>query len=146
MRTIKFLKTNPNAKMPVKANITDTGWDVFAAEDVRLPGSTPKAVPLGFSVEIPPGWGLQVRSRSGLALKGVMVANSPGTIDADYRGECKVILVHVSDYPTSPYDVKKGDKIAQLVLERVEECIWEEVSEINDTTRGTGGFGSTGTK
>jgi dUTP pyrophosphatase len=100
------------------------------------------AVGTGMKVEIPEGYECQVRPRSGLALKhGVTVLNAPGTIDADYRGEIRVILVNLGE---SPFRIEKGDRIAQMVLTRVEKINWEESPELGDTERGSGGFGSTG--
>jgi dUTP pyrophosphatase len=99
-------------------------------------------VATGFAVAIPPGFELQVRPRSGLALKhGITLANTPGTIDADYRGELKVILINLGD---EAFDIARGDRIAQLVLAPVTLAQWQEVAELEDTARGAGGFGSTG--
>jgi dUTP pyrophosphatase len=101
-------------------------------------------IPTGLYLEIPLGFEVQVRPRSGLAAKkGITVLNTPGTIDADYRGEVNVILVNLSD---EPFTVEPGERIAQLVLARHEKIDWEEVSELSATGRGEGGFGSTGTK
>lgn len=101
-------------------------------------------MPTGLFLEIPAGYEVQVRPRSGLAAKkGVTVLNAPGTIDADYRGEVCVILVNLS---SQPFTVESGERIAQLVLARHEVIEWEEVDELSSSDRGTGGFGSTGTK
>jgi dUTP pyrophosphatase len=99
-------------------------------------------VPTGLFVAIPKGYEIQVRPRSGLALKhGITVLNSPGTIDADYRGELRTILVNLSE---EPFEIVPGERIAQMVLAKHEVIEWEEVSELDDTERGVGGFGSTG--
>jgi dUTP pyrophosphatase len=100
------------------------------------------AIGTGLFMAIPVGYELQVRSRSGLSFKhGVVVVNSPGTIDADYRGELKVLLANMSN---EQYEVQDGDRIAQLVIAKCEQATWEEVEELDETTRGTGGFGHTG--
>lgn len=101
-------------------------------------------VPTGISIELPVGYEAQVRPRSGLAARnGITVLNSPGTIDADYRGEIGVVLVNLS---TEPFTIQPGDRIAQLVVARHERVEWIEASQLDDTQRGSGGFGSTGTK
>jgi dUTP pyrophosphatase len=101
-------------------------------------------VPTGLCIALPPGHELQVRPRSGLALKhGVLVPNSPGTIDEDYRGELQVILLNAG---TEPFTVERGMRIAQAVLAPVTRAVWREVAALPDSTRGTGGFGSTGTR
>ena len=99
-------------------------------------------VPTGLFVELPEGYEMQIRPRSGLAAKyGITVLNSPGTIDADYRGEIKVILVNLSN---EPFVIQAGERIAQMVVARHEQIEWDEVEELSDTERGAGGFGSTG--
>lgn len=100
------------------------------------------AVPTGLFLAIPKGYELQVRSRSGLSLKhGIVVVNSPGTIDADYRGELKVLVANISN---EIYKIQDGDRIAQLVVAKCEHAEWEEVSQLDETERGEGGFGHTG--
>jgi dUTP pyrophosphatase len=99
-------------------------------------------VPTGLVLEIPPGWEGQVRPRSGLALRhGIGVLNAPGTIDSDYRGEVGVILINLGE---APFSLRRGDRIAQLVLARVEAVEWEEAETLEDSRRGGGGFGSSG--
>jgi dUTP pyrophosphatase len=99
-------------------------------------------VPTGIVLEIPPGWEGQVRPRSGLALRhGIALVNAPGTIDSDYRGEVGVILINLGE---APYGLKRGDRIAQLVISRVEPVEWEETDTLEESGRGDGGFGSTG--
>lgn len=131
---------------PLPAYATDgaSGMDVRAclAEDLVLDPMQRAAVPSGLWLEIPPGYEIQVRPRSGMALNhGITCLNTPGTIDADYRGEVKVILVNLSD---RPHTLRHGDRIAQLVLQRVERAAWTEAAELGGTTRGEGGFGHTG--
>ena len=116
--------------------------DVLAAEDVTLAPGARHAVATGFAVAIPPGYEIQVRPRSGLALKhGISVPNTPGTIDSDYRGELKVILIN---HGAQAFAIARGDRIAQLVLAPVTQAAWDEVAQLDDTARGAGGFGSTG--
>ncbi len=129
----------PNYQTPLAA-----GMDVTAAmeESVVIEPLGRAMIPTGLFVEIPAGYEIQVRPRSGLAAKhGITVLNSPGTIDADYRGEIKVILVNLSD---EAFEVKPGERIAQLVLASHERIEWDAVGELSDTERGAGGFGSTG--
>jgi dUTP pyrophosphatase len=116
--------------------------DVLSAEDLTLAPGARHAVATGLSVAIPPGYEIQVRPRSGLALKhGISVPNTPGTIDSDYRGELKVILIN---HGAEPFAIHRGDRIAQLVLAPVTIAAWDEVAELDATERGAGGFGSTG--
>lgn len=122
------------AGLDVKANIT---------EPVILKPLERALISTGLFVELTPGYEIQVRPRSGLAAKhGITVLNSPGTIDADYRGEIKVILVNIS---AEPFTINPGERIAQLVVARHGQITWEECSELSETKRGEGGFGSTGT-
>ena len=116
--------------------------DVLAAEDVVLAPGGRHAVATGLSLAIPAGYEVQVRPRSGLALKhGISVPNAPGTIDSDYRGELKVILIN---HGSNAFDIRRGDRIAQLVLAPVTRASWLEVDDLDETARGEGGFGSTG--
>jgi dUTP pyrophosphatase len=116
--------------------------DVLAAEDVTLAPGGRHAVGTGLAVAIPPGYEIQVRPRSGLALKhGISVPNTPGTIDSDYRGELKVILIN---HGAEPFAIHRGDRVAQLVVAPVTQAEWDEVAELDETSRGAGGFGSTG--
>lgn len=101
-----------------------------------------RLIPTGLSIELPKGLEAQVRPRSGLALKhGITVLNSPGTIDSDYRGEISVLLINLSN---TPFVIQDGERIAQLVIARHERVVWQEISELEPTDRGTGGFGHTG--
>lgn len=116
--------------------------DVVSAEDVVLAPGARHAVATGLAMAIPDGFEVQVRPRSGLALKhGISVPNTPGTIDSDYRGELKVILIN---HGAEPFEIRRGDRIAQLVLTPVTRASWIEVAELDETARGEGGFGSTG--
>jgi dUTP pyrophosphatase len=132
--------------LPASASPGSAGLDLRAAvpedhEIVLRPGER-VLIPTGLVLEIPPGCEGQVRPRSGLALRhGIGVLNSPGTIDSDYRGEVGVILVNLGE---SPFPIRRGDRIAQLVFARVETVEWEEAETLEETGRGEGGFGSTG--
>lgn len=128
--------------LPAYATAGAAGMDVVAAEDVTLAPNARHAVATGFAIAIPEGYEVQVRPRSGLALKhGVTCLNTPGTIDTDYRGEIKVILANLGN---EPFDVRRGERIAQLVPAAVTAATMVEVQTLNRTDRGTGGFGSTG--
>lgn len=128
--------------LPAYATEGAAGMDVVAAEDVTLAPGARHAVATGLSVAIPHGYEIQVRPRSGLALKhGISVPNTPGTIDSDYRGEVKVILIN---HGAEPFPIQRGDRVAQLVLAPVTRATWQEVAELDETARGAGGFGSTG--
>lgn len=125
--------TEQSAGMDLKANLT---------EPLVLKPLQRALVPTGLYMALPAGYEAQVRPRSGLAAKhGITVLNTPGTIDADYRGEVKVILVNLSDMP---FEIVPGERIAQMVIARHEKVEWEEVNELDATSRGVGGFGSTG--
>ncbi|MBO4768445.1 MAG: dUTP diphosphatase [Bacteroidales bacterium] len=130
--------------VPQYATALSAGMDLKAnIEEALTLGPLERAmVPTGLFIELPEGYEAQIRPRSGLASKhGLSVLNSPGTIDADYRGEIKVILVNLSN---EPFVVNPGERIAQMVVARHEKVEWEEVAELGDTQRGAGGFGSTG--
>ncbi len=128
--------------LPFYASDGAAGMDVVSAEDVLLLPGARHAVATGLALGIPPGFEIQVRPRSGLALKyGISVPNAPGTVDSDYRGELKVILINLG---AEVFAVARGDRVAQLVLAPVERGVWAEVDALDDTTRGAGGFGSTG--
>ena len=130
--------------LPAYATAGAAGMDLLAAlaAPVVLPPGGRALVPTGLAVAVPPGHELQVRPRSGLALRhGIMVANSPGTVDEDYRGELLVILLNAGD---APFTVERGMRVAQAVLAPVLRACWREVEALDDTSRGSGGFGSTG--
>ena len=130
--------------LPAYATELSAGMDLRACLDAPLTlGPLERAlVPTGLYIALPPGFEAQVRPRSGLAAKhGITVLNTPGTIDADYRGEIKVILVNLSQ---TPFEIVPGERIAQMVIARHERVEWTEVDALDDTSRGAGGFGSTG--
>ena len=128
--------------LPAYATAGAAGMDVLAAEDVTLAPGARHAVATGLALAIPAGFEIQVRPRSGLALKyGITVPNTPGTIDSDYRGELKVILINLG---AADFTIQRGDRVAQLVFTPVVQAQWEEVSDLDKTARGAGGFGSTG--
>ena len=130
--------------LPSYATPGAAGMDVVAAEDLDLMPGQRHAVASGFKVAIPHGYEIQVRPRSGLAFKhGISVPNTPGTIDSDYRGELKILLINHGD---EPFAIRRGDRIAQLVPAAVTLAAFDEVDELCDTERGAGGFGSTGVK
>ena len=132
--------------LPSYMTTQSAGMDVCAniPQPIHLEPLERRLIPTGLYVSIPVGFEIQVRPRSGLAARhGVTVLNAPGTVDADYRGEIKVILVNVSD---TPFEINPGERIAQLVVARYEKAVWEETDSLDDTERGEGGFGSTGRK
>ena len=141
---IEITRLDPGVPMPVQAHAHDAGYDLCARDDVELSAGGGRAiVPTGLAVAIPPGHAGFVLPRSGLALKhGVTCLNTPGLIDPLYRGELKVLLVNTD--PHDSYTVHRGDRIAQLVVQRVEDVAWREVDELDTTSRDTYGFGSTG--
>lgn len=139
---VKFKKLHQEAQLPIYATEEAAGMDVRSVADMAIGKGQYAMIPTGLSVEIPKGWELQVRPRSGLAAKnGVTVLNSPGTVDSDYRGEIKVLLINHGEYT---FSVKSGDRIAQLVLAKAPQASIVEVKEIAVTERNSGGFGSTG--
>jgi dUTP pyrophosphatase len=128
--------------LPAYATAGAAGLDIVAAESLTLEPGARHAVATGFALAIPEGFEVQVRPRSGLALKhGITCLNTPGTIDSDYRGEVKVILANLA---AEPFEVRRGERIAQLVPARVQRAILREADDLDSTDRGTGGFGSTG--
>ena len=139
---LKRLPHGEGLPLPAYATSGAAGMDVVSAEDVTLAPAARHAVATGLSIAIPAGYEIQVRPRSGLALKhGITVPNTPGTIDSDYRGELKVILINLG---SEPFAIQRGDRVAQLVLAPVVQAAWDEVDELDATERGEGGFGSTG--
>lgn len=142
---VKVINRSSNP-LPAYSTLLSAGMDVRAelSESITLGPMQRVIVPTGLYFEIPAGYEIQVRPRSGLAAKhGITVLNSPGTIDADYRGELKVILVNLS---SEPFVIESGERIAQIVLAAHAHIEWEETSELSDSERGEGGFGSTGVK
>lgn len=139
---LKRLPHGEGLPAPSYATAHAAGMDVVSAEDVTITRGGRHAVATGFAMAIPEGYEVQVRPRSGLALKhGISLPNTPGTIDADYRGEVKVILINLGD---APFVIARGDRIAQLVAAPVQMATFAEVTDLEDTVRGAGGFGSTG--
>ncbi len=139
---IKRLPHGEGLPLPAYATDGSAGLDVVAAEDVTIAPGERHAVATGFAVAIPPGYEIQVRPRSGLALKhGVTCLNTPGTIDSDYRGEMRAVLIN---HGREPFEVRRGERIAQLVPAPVLRAAFAEVDALDGTARGDGGFGSTG--
>jgi dUTP pyrophosphatase len=142
--TVKFLRLNTRAILPCYATAQAAGMDIAACldEPIVIEPQTTALVPTGFAIELPEGYEAQLRPRSGLALRhAVSLANAPATIDADYRGEIKVILINCGK---TPFEVKHGDRIAQMVIAKVERANFVEVNALSETDRSTGGFGHTG--
>lgn len=139
---IKRLPHCAGLPLPAYATAGAAGMDVVSAESLTLAPGARHAVATGLALAIPQGYEIQVRPRSGLALKhGITVPNTPGTIDSDYRGELKVILIN---HGAEPFVIQRGDRVAQLVLAPVVQAAWDEVDVLDATERGAGGFGSTG--
>lgn len=140
---IRIKRLSPDAELPVYAHgpLEDAGMDLRAIEAVTLPPHQPRLVPTGLSIELPPGYEAQIRPRSGLAFKhAITLPNTPATIDPGYRGEIKVILLNLGQHD---YTIEKGDRIAQMIIARYEAIEWLE-ADLADSTRGHGGFGSSG--
>ena len=143
MIDVKVVNASKEA-LPAYQTPLSAGMDLRAnvAEPVVLQPGQRTLVPTGLRIELPAGYEAQIRPRSGLALKhGITVLNSPGTIDADYRGEIQVLLVNLSE---QTFEIKQGERIAQMVVARHERVQWQETAELSDTERGAGGFGHTG--
>jgi dUTP pyrophosphatase len=144
MIEIKYTRLAHGEGLPLPTYATEhaAGLDIVAAEELTLDPGQRHAVATGFAMEIPHGYEVQVRPRSGLALKhGITCLNTPGTIDSDYRGEVKVILANLG---SEPFPIRRGERIAQLVPAPVLHAHFTEVQELAETARGSGGFGSTG--
>ena len=139
---VKRLAHGEGLPLPVYATSGAAGMEVVSADDVTLEPGARHPVATGLALAIPHGFEIQVRPRSGLALKhGITVPNTPGTIDSDYRGELKIIMIN---HGKEPFSIARGDRVAQLVLAPVVQAAWNEVDELDATERGAGGFGSTG--
>jgi dUTP pyrophosphatase len=139
---VKIFRENKDIQIPQYQTDFSAGMDLHSSENTVIKPRERIAVKSGVKVAIPEGYELQARPRSGLALRnGITLANSPGTIDSDFRGEIKSIMINHSD---EPFEIKKGDRICQLVLKKVEKIEWHEVDNLDETERGEGGFGSTG--
>ena len=142
--TIKFVKINEDAIIPKFAHLSDAGMDVYASEAAELQAGEYKIVKTGLQMSMPFGYEAQVRPRSGLAAKfGVTVLNTPGTIDCEYRGEVGVILIN---HGKNVFKIEKGDRIAQMVVNKLTRFEVKQVKTLEKTVRGEGGFGSTGVK
>ena len=144
MLAVPIVRLDPDLPLPAYAKPGDAGIDLLAREDVMIPRAGGRVlVPTGVAVAIPAGYAGFIQPRSGLALKhGVTCLNTPGLIDSGYRGELKVLLVNTD--PQTPYEVHRGDRIAQLVVTAVAMIEWHVVDDLDTTTRDTFGFGSTG--
>lgn len=141
---IQRLPGSGDLPLPSHATAGAAGLDVSAAveADVVIPPGARALIPSGFALAVPEGFEAQVRARSGLAIRhGLLLPNAPGTIDSDYRGEVKVIVLNAGSEPVT---IRRGDRIAQLVFAKVERVEWEERSSLPETSRGDGGFGHTG--
>jgi dUTP pyrophosphatase len=140
--SLRRLPHGEGLPLPSYASAGAAGLDVVAAESLTLAPGARHAVATGFAIAVPEGFEVQVRPRSGLALKhGITCLNTPGTIDSDYRGEVKVILANLG---SDPFEIVRGERIAQLVPAPVQKAAFVEVDDLDATVRGTGGFGSTG--
>jgi len=145
---LRVKKLHPDAKLPVYATAEAAGADLFAyigeGKLIQIDPGERVLISAGVAVALDPGWEIQIRPRSGLALKkGITILNSPGTIDSDYRGAIGAILINTSDMP---FVVEHGDRIAQMVIAPVHQAFFHEVEELDSTSRGAGAFGSTGAK
>jgi dUTP pyrophosphatase len=139
---VKKLAHAKESTLPAYQTEHSAGLDLLAAEEATLEPGKRAMVATGLAIALPPGYEAQIRPRSGLAAKhGITLVNTPGTIDADYRGEIKVILINHGE---ETFEINEGERIAQMVVAPVTRIEWDEVEELNDTTRGKGGFGSTG--
>ncbi|MEA2036361.1 MAG: dUTP diphosphatase [Nanoarchaeota archaeon] len=139
---VQIKKIKDNAIVPKYAHEGDAGVDLYSTEDYTLKPNERVLVSTGIKIAVPEGYEAQVRPKSGLALKsGIGVANTPGTVDAGYRGEVGVIAINLGN---EDYKIEKGKKIAQMVFNKIEAAEFEEVEDLDETKRGEGGFGSTG--
>ena len=141
MLPVKIQRLDNCHALPARRDRQDAGWDCYAAEDALLLPRTIGKIPLGFSLEIPEDWAVLLLPRSGLASKGITLSNSPGLIDASYRGPVCALVFNQSD---EAFTVRRGDRICQLVFLPVPDVRWQETEELSVTARGSGGFGSTG--
>ena len=143
MVAIQILRLDPELDLPAYAKPGDAGADLFAREDVTLAPGERKLVPTGIALALPDGFVALVHPRSGLAARhGLSIVNTPGTVDAGYRGEIKVMLINHD--PREPIELRRGDRIAQLVIQRFERAAFVDVEALPESVRGDGGYGSTG--
>ena len=143
MLEVKIVNTSPHP-LPSYATVASAGVDLYAnnEEPIELGSLDRTLIPTGLFIELPVGYEAQIRPRSGLAVRhGLTLLNSPGTVDADYRGEIKIIVANLSK---APFTIKRGERIAQMVIAKHEQVAWLEVDQLSDTQRGAGGFGHTG--
>jgi dUTP pyrophosphatase len=140
---IQVQRLDPDLPLPAYAHPGDAGADLLTTVDVTLAPGERAMVPTGIAIALPEGYVALVHPRSGLAARhGLSIVNSPGTVDAGYRGEIKVMLINHD--PVAPIELRRGDRIAQLVVQRVERALFTEVGDLPDSVRGDGGYGSTG--
>jgi dUTP pyrophosphatase len=140
---IHVQRLDPDLPLPAYAHPGDAGADLLTTVDVTLAPGERALVPTGIAIALPPGYVALVHPRSGLAARhGLSIVNTPGTVDAGYRGEIKVMLINHD--PRLPIELRRGDRIAQLVVQRVERAVFTEVGDLPDSSRGDGGYGSTG--
>ena len=140
---VPVVRLDPDLPLPAYAHPGDAGADLVTAVDITLQPGERVLVPTGIAMAVPEGYVALVHPRSGLAARhGLSIVNTPGTIDAGYRGEVKVLLVNLD--PTEPIELRRGDRVAQLVLQRVEQAAFTEVEVLPESVRGGGGYGSTG--
>ncbi len=143
MVDVAIVRLHPDLPLPALQHASDAGYDLVAREDAVLGPGERALVPTGIAIALPPGHAAFVQPRSGLAIQhGISIVNTPGLVDSGYRGELKVVLVNLD--PHAKFVVRRGDRIAQLVVQRVENVAWREVDALDDSDRGTGGHGSTG--
>ena len=143
MARISILRLDPDLPLPSYAHPGDAGADLYSREDVTLKPGERRLVPTGIALALPEGYVALVHPRSGLAHRnGLSIVNAPGTIDAGYRGEVQVCLVNLD--PATPIELRRGDRIAQLVIQQFETASFIEVDDLPDSARGAGGYGSTG--
>lgn len=144
MVLVKLKQLDPDLEIPRFAKPGDAGMDLRSSGDYEIaPAGGRQAVPTGMAIALPPGFVAYVVPRSGLALRhGISLVNTPGVIDSGYRGELKVIMINTD--PTESFSIKRGDRIAQMVVQRFEDVTFELVDDLEDSVRGVGGFGSSG--
>ena len=141
---VKIFRESHDIPLPVYATAQSAGADLHAREELTLAPGEIKIVGTGLHIQLPDGYEAQIRPRSGLALKkGISIPNAPGTVDSDYRGEVRVILINLG---AEPFEIRRGDRIAQMVIAPVTQALFRPVDFLDGTERGSGGFGSTGTK